>query len=305
MDPRRLTLAVVTAVLALAAGAGPAFAADPTQPLPPPTKPLERGERPLTSQEEAAADAKAAAARAYVSSLRGSGFGLVTLSCAIPDTRPADPASPGKNVGKVGLTSVSCAQSGFLSVEARQQEKNHYCGPAVGQVIANYAWAMKAGVNKHSQNTIATWMKTNVNGLTNAPELAIGLQKATGGGARTPVNWAWAPTDLRDLDGSGSTTDELHDYVVSAISGWKMPLAFAVKPHDRNSRYNLSSWPNVVSSPGHWIAAYGWSGSGGLSYARIYFADSSKNQGGGTGKYWNRTAEIAALIGEHTRRFVW
>ena len=85
-----------------------------------------------------------------------------------------------------------------------------------------------------------------------------------------------------------------------------MPLAFAVKPHDRNSRYHLSSWPKVVDSVGHWITGYGW-------YAfwtnsdtpRIYYTDSSKDEGGSTGKYWDPTRHIAALIMEHTQRFVW
>ena len=70
------------------------------------------------------------------------------------------------------------------------------------------------------------------------------------------------------------------------------------------TRTRGTTWPagrTWRARPGHWIAAYGWSGTGGLSHARIYYADSSTNQGGGTGKYWNLTADIAALIGEHTR----
>jgi hypothetical protein len=306
MDSRRIAVAVLTAVFALGAGAGSTLAARPTRPLPP-AQPLPQAERPLTPKEQAISDTKVAAALTYVASLRASNFGLSSLSCAVPNAPPPQGTARAADLGVSGteVMDASCVPSAQLPVEARQQAKNHYCGPAVGQVISNYAWTMKAGANKHSQTTIATWMKTDVNGLTNAPELAAGLQKATVGGPRTPANWAWGVTDLRDLDRNSSTGDELHDFVVTAISSWKMPLGIPVKPHDKNSEYRLSSWPNVVSSPGHWIAAYGWSGFGGLSYARVYFADSSKNQGGGTGKYWNLTLEIAALIGEHTGRFVW
>jgi hypothetical protein len=85
-----------------------------------------------------------------------------------------------------------------------------------------------------------------------------------------------------------------------------MPLALAVKPHDRNSKYHLSSWSKPVNSPGHWIAAYGW-------YAtwtnndtpRIYYTDSSKDEGGSTGKFWDPTRHIAEMIRVHTGVFVW
>lgn len=196
--------------------------------------------------------------------------------------------------------------SAFLSVTPRQQTKNHYCGPAVGQVIANYSWKMAAAANKFPQAKIAEWMKTDVFGKTNAPELAVGLNKATSGSPRLPAGFGWTFTTLQDSDFDGTTADQLHDYVRTAVSHWRMPLAIAVKPHDKNSNFNLSSWPNTVSSPGHWIAAYGWySFFIGNHGARTYFADSSANQGGGTGTYWNSTLSLATMIGEHTRRFVW
>ena len=303
MCSNRITVAVLAAVVTLPALAGEASAADPRRPIPP-VAPAPRAERPLTPAEQAASDGKVAAARSFVAKLRAAGFGLASLSCAVPNTAPAEASARSPLTGSV--TNGPCGiPSGYLSVTARQQEKSYYCGPAVGQVITNYAWAMASGSNKYSQTTIAGWMKTDLNGMTNAPELAAGLQRATASAPRTPGNFSWATTDLRDLDRNGSTADELQDYVVSAVSSWKMPLAFAVKPHDKDSGHNLSSWPKVVSSPGHWIAAYGWYGFGGISYSRIHYADSSKNYGGGTGKYWNPTLEMAALINEHTRRFVW
>jgi hypothetical protein len=40
-------------------------------------------------------------------------------------------------------------------------------------------------------------------------------------------------------------------------------------------------------------------------HARIYYTDSSKDEGGSTGKFWDPTRHIAAMIMEHTQRFVW
>jgi hypothetical protein len=304
MVSRRIAIVVMGAVVGLAFGTGWAAAASPSAPTPAPS-PI--GERPLTPAERALSDAKAAAAEAFVARLRGSGFGLVSLSC-VPNIAPtARPESAGMKAAKAPTVPASCSPpSGFLTVEARQQERDHYCGPAVGQVISNYAWAMKPGANKHSQKVIAGWMKTDVLGQTSAPELAAGLQKATIGGVRHKNGFAWGITNLQDTDGDGTTADQLHAYLMSAISGSKMPIALAVKPHEPGADYSLASWPDPVRSAGHWIAAYGWYGlwNGTLS-ARTYYADSSGAQGGGTGKYWDPTLEIAGMIGEHTGRIVW
>jgi hypothetical protein len=149
-------------------------------------------------------------------------------------------------------------------------------------------------------------MKTDVNGQTNAPELEDGLEAATLGSPRRPAGWDWVVSGLSDLDRDGTTADELQNYVRANVSGSKMPLAIPVKPHSPYSSYHLSSWPKPVNSPGHWIAAYGWySYWTGTTFARIYYTDSSRDEGGSTGKFWNPTRDIAALVMEHTRRFVW
>lgn len=301
----RMLTAMVAAVLILVAGVGPAAAAKPVRPVPP-SAPAPTGERPPTPEERALSDAKIAIARAFV---RGAGRPLVGLNCATPQSSRAEVGSPavgGLAAGNDATINACTVPSAFLSVQPRQQTKNHYCGPAVGQVIANYSWKVASGANKYTQDKIAEWMKTNVFGQTNAPELAAGLQKATAGSPRHPAGFAWGFTNLQDLDANRATADELHDYVRTAVSHWRMPLAIAVKPHDRNSQFHLSSWPNEVNSPGHWVAAYGWySFFIGTHGARVYFADSSKNQGGGTGTYWNSTLSLATMIGEHTGRFVW
>ncbi len=304
MDSRRTLGALLLAALTVIVGTSPAHGATPI-PTPSSQAPMAIGERPLTAAEKKLSQAKIAAAEAFAARLRSSGFGLVSLAC-VPNIAPPDgTAVPSTPAARKPSAEASCAPpSGFLSVEARQQAKSHYCGPAVGQVISNYAWAMASGKNKFGQATIAGWMKTDLYGQTSAPELAAGLNRATSGSPRHKPGFTWGITDLRDGDGDGSTADELQAYLMSAISGVKMPIALAVKPHDPGSAYNLASWPNPIRTSGHWISAYGWVGTGGDS-AKTYYADSSGVQGGGTGKYWNLTSVIANLIDEHTRRIVW
>lgn len=288
MPIRRLTAATLTAALLLTLAAMPAAAAKPVKPMP-------DGERPLTAAELAAADRKVASALAYEQALAASGADLVSLSCATPEAQPASTAT------------LACdPPQGFLGVEARDQVFSHYCGPAVGQVIANYSWAVKAGANKYTQGKIAGWMQTDVLGRTDAPYLEDGLEAATAGSPRRPANWDWVVLDLRDVDRDGSTGDELHSYVRSNISASRMPLAIPVKPHDRLSDFHLSSWKQPVASVGHWIAVYGWYNTwDGADRARTYYTDSSKDEGGATGKYWDPTRHIAIMIGEHTGRIVW
>jgi hypothetical protein len=292
MLTRRKIAAIVTALLLSTIAAAPVSAAKPTRPTDPP------GERALTADERAASDRRIAAAEAYARGIHAEGSDLVSLACVTPEST----TSPNADAG----TQACGIPQGFLGVEARDQVFGHYCGPAVGQVIANYSWAMAAGVNKYTQGRIAIWMGTDATGQTDAFGMEDGLETATTGAPRRPANWDWVVTDLRDRDGDGTTGDELHTYVRSNISASRMPMAVPVKPHDFASRFNLSSWPNPVASPGHWISIYGWVNTwDGGDRARMYFTDSSRDEGGATGKFWNPTRHIAILIGEHTRRFVW
>lgn len=291
MFTRRLAMALLCATLIGGALAGPVAAAKPSRPAP---ETPAAGERPLTVAEQAAVARKLAAAHAYLASIQASGADLVSLACPTPTSGGPRPSS------------TCSVPQGYLSVEARDQAAGHYCGPATGQVIANYSWAVAAGANKYTQAKIAGWMKTDLNGLTNAPELEDGLELGTQGSPRRPAGWDWVVMDLRDLDKDGATADELQGYVRSNVSGSKMPLAIPVKPHDAASEYSLASWPKPVGSVGHWIAAYGWYGNyTGTTFARIYYTDSSRDEGGSTGKFWDPTRTIAALIAEHTRRIVW
>jgi hypothetical protein len=309
MHTKRFISAAVLGAVVLSAGVAPTRAATPTAAPASPEPLMASTERPLTPAEQRLSDAKVAAAELFVARLRARGFGLASLDC-VPNIAPVSgPATAASTLSSPTsqATAATCAPpSGFLTVEARQQAEDHWCGPAVGQVISNYAWAAKAGKNKFTQAVIAGWMSTDVNGQTSAPALVTGLQKATAGSPRHAASFSWGITDLRDTDGDGATGDQLHNYVMSAISSVKMPVAIAVKPHQVGSSDFLSSWPDPINSGGHWITAYGWSGTwDGAFAARTYYADSSGQQGGGTGKYSDPTSEIARMIGAHTRRIVW
>jgi hypothetical protein len=292
MYTRRMAVAALMALTTSALTIGSVAAAKPVSPTPqhPPA-----GERPLTGEEEAASARRVADALAYLAGVEASGANLVSLSCVTPQPSTSS------------VTPDACyVPAGYLGVEARDQVAGHYCGPAVGQVIANYSWAMASGANKYTQVKIAGWMKTDLNGLTNAPELEDGLEAATAGSPRRPAGWDWVVTRLEDSDADGALGDQLQGFVRSNISGSKMPLAIPVKPYDKNAQYHLSSWAKPVSSPGHWIAAYGWySYWTGTDFARIYYTDSSKDEGGSTGKFWDPTRHIAEMIRVHTGRFVW
>lgn len=288
MLSRRTIAAMLTAAFLLTLLATPASAAKPS-------RPPSGGERPLTAEELAAAERKVAAAEAYEASLAAAGADLVSLSCVTPESQTES-----------GTTLACSPPQGFLGVEARDQVFGHYCGPAVGQVIANYSWAMGAGLNKYTQGKIAGWMLTDTLGRTDAPYMEDGLEAATAGSPRRPANWDWVVLNLTDTDRDGTTADQLHSYVRSNVSGSRMPMAIPVKPHDRFSDFHLSSWQVPVASVGHWIAVYGWLGTWiGGDAARIYYTDSSKDEGGATGKFWDPTRHIAIMIGEHTGRIVW
>lgn len=319
MGSRRFLLASLTAALALTATSAPALAKKPD--------PGASGERPLTPQEQAASDRKTGEAERYVASVGASGDDLVSLACVVPlstttqdfealSLEPAgDPAATQPSTAEVAtndgadVAPLACwVPQGFLAVEARDQIFGHYCGPAVGQVIANYSWAMPAGANVFTQQRIAGWMSTDVNGGTHSWAMEFGLEQATAGSPRRPWNWDWIVTELIDTDRDGWVGDQLDAYVRSNISGSKMPLAISVKPHDpaSPSGAHLASWPVPVWSVGHWVAIYGWVGiHDGTDRARMYFTDSSRDEGGATGKFWTPTHWFTLMILEHTRLIVW
>ena len=303
MFSKRIVFAMLGAALILAAGAVPVSAAGPAR-----SKPV--AERLLSPEEQAASDRKVAAAMRYLATARARAVGRVTLACATPDGEPPSTAKAERQdlsaLGGAGTTADCDVPSDYLGVSARDQTRGHYCGPAVGQVIANYTWAVPLNANRYTQGQIAVWMRTDELGGTSAFTMADGLDIATARAPRLPANWDWVVTILEDTDRDGTVGDQLHNYVRANISGARMALAIPVLPHERNGRYHLSSWPVPVNSPGHWIAAYGWKGLyDGTDYSRLYYADSSGDEGGSTGRFWDPMRHIGGMIRDHTQRFVW
>jgi hypothetical protein len=308
MFSRRLRMAALIAMVLSALTATPSFAAEPIRSPPPAGPPVPTVPEPaLTPEQQAASDRKVAAAQAYLTAVQLQGTDLATLQCITPTGGTSSaPTTGDPAVGRSTIQACGVPQ-GFLAVEARDQSSGHYCGPAVGQVIANYSWAMGPGRNVFTQQQLAGWMGTDANGGTSSQALANGLEVATRGAPRRPAVWTWVVSPLRDNDGDGHVGDELHGFIRANVSGSRMPLAFSLKPHDRFARYRLTSWPFPVNSPGHWIAGYGWVGnySNFNEAARTYYTDSSRDEGGSTGKFWDPTKHIAEMIRVHTGVFVW
>lgn len=303
MFSRRIRMAVLSAMLLSALTAAPAAAAKPVVAPAPPGTPPAVSEPPLTAEQLAASDRKVAAAQAYLAAVDADPAQLASLQCVVPT------GAEGTAAASRSDTIQACnVPQGFLAgIEARDQIFGHYCGPAVGQVIANYSWAMGPGRNVFTQQQLAGWMGTDANGGTSSQALANGLEVATRGAPRRPAVWTWVVTPLRDDDRDGHVGDELHGFIRANVTGSRMPLAFSLKPHDRFGKYRLSSWQFPVNSVGHWIAGYGWVGnySNVNELARTYYTDSSRDEGGSTGKFWDPTKHIAEMIRVHTAVFVW
>ncbi|MGH7128256.1 MAG: hypothetical protein ACREIV_06790, partial [Planctomycetaceae bacterium] len=159
MFTKRVALAAAGGLVVTSMLAGPVSAAKPAKPPAPAPAPAPV-ERALTAEEVAAAEQKLAVSDAYLASVASAGSDLASLSCVTPT-----------GTGPQAVAQACYVPAGYLSVTARDQVKNTYCGPATGQVIANYSWAVAAGANKYTQAKIAGWMRTDINGYTNAPEL--------------------------------------------------------------------------------------------------------------------------------------
>ena len=211
MFSRRIAMALMSAIWILAAAAGPVAAAKPTRGV--------AGEQPLTAEEQAASARKVAAAEHYLATSEARALGRVGLACVTPEgvvpTRAAE-----ANAGGCGGV-----PSDFLAVAPRDQIRGTYCGPAVGQVIANYTWAMAANANKYTQTQIAGWMQTDRYGGTSAHTLEDGLELGTAGAPRRPAGWDWVVTNLTDSDRDGTFGDQLHVTCAptSAAAEWRSP----------------------------------------------------------------------------------
>ena len=285
MASAALLAAMLTSLLAWPVGA--------REPIPRPASTL--AERPLTAAERAASDRKVAAALGYVAAQRASGAHLLPLSCFTPSGSVA-----------AGTADSACyVPQRYLGVQARDQIRSHYCGPAVGQVISNYTWDTGAQ-NKYTQTQIAGWMQTDVRGQTSAPELEDGLEA---GDRRRPTTAGRLGLGDHRRPGSQTRTGPPEMSCTRSCRPTS-PRADAARDPGQATRRGLPVQPRQLAQPGLLGRA--------LDrrvrlvrtlerqrFARTYYTDSSKDEGGPTGYFLFATRHLAGLIREHTGRFVW
>ena len=223
MFSKRIALSMLGAAMILATGAVPVSAARPARAVP-------TAERPLAPDEQAASNRKVAAAMDYLASAQARSFGRVMLACATPDaTAPGTTDLKRNDLSAIGghppPPTATCPPISSGSPPAIRRA-GHYCGPAVGQVIANYTWAVPLNANKYTQAQIAVWMRTDELGGTSAFTMADGLDIATARAPRRPANWDWVVTRLEEPTATEpSATSFTTTFArTSAACGWRWPF---------------------------------------------------------------------------------
>jgi len=303
----RLVFALAVATLGVSAAAGPALGAKPTTPHvigggPAPDQPW----IPPTPAEQPLIDRKLAMASQVEASSAVSG------SRVLPRSTCAGPAGTAATSSTAGCVYVP--SSFALSTYARRQNNNYYCGPAAAQVIINRSRGFYSSnidgeataSNYRRQSYIASrllwyngaqgrWENTDTIGSTNAYMLRNGLNEL----AALPSGFAYAVVQT----GTGSAW---HSKVITDTYQWKMAFGTSVKMTSTSAR--LSSWRPI--SVGivvlHWITIRGYSGFwDGTSGPKVYFNDSSANQGGGTGSYSDASLKVYQLNAWNAGILVW
>jgi hypothetical protein len=217
--------------------------------------------------------------------------------------------------GVDAVTSTDCAPVSYtLATYARRQYNDFYCGPATAQVIINRSRGIyssnvdpqNTSTNYKTQTYIASrllwynsalgrWENTNTAGQTNAYMLTNGLNEL----ARLPSGFIFAVVPT----GTGS---EWHSKIITDTQQWHMAFGTAIKMTSTSPR--LSSWQPISAGTEvhHWIPIRGYSGRwDGTNTPKVYYNDSSGQQGGGTGSYSDSSLKVYNLNHWHTARVVW
>jgi hypothetical protein len=305
----RRFLPMVLAVLTAITLASPAMAGKPTggtrnigggPPDDEPWIPLSAEEQQGLDLRLAQADAVTVATKKAMTSLSIEGSFCPTASLV---------------AGMDAVTSTTCSTPSYtLATNARRQTKDYYCGPATAQVIINHSRGIystnidgeNATTNYMKQTAIAqrlTWTNpatarvedTDDIGQTNAYMLANGLNAL----AKRPSGFTYYVVQT----GTGS---QWHSKVITETQQWHMAFGTAIKMTSSSPR--LSSWPPLSAgvTVRHWIPIRGYRGLWDGSYTpRVYYNDSSDQQGGGTGSYSDPSLTVYNLNAWHTARLVW
>ena len=262
---------------------------------------------PPTAEEQQIIDAKLATASAVENASRASLRGDLSTNgfCETVSRPDAEQAT----------TSQACAPVSYsLLTYARRQTLDFYCGPATAQVIINRSRGIyssnidgeNAATNYKKQTFIATrllwyndakdrWENTNTIGSTNAYMLKNGLNEL----AKIPSGFIYGVV----ATGTGA---QWHSKIVTDTQQWHMAFGTPVKMTSSSPR--LTSWRPIP--PGvtvlHWLTIRGYSGRwDGTNTPKVYFNDSSDQQGGGTGSYTDSSLKMYTLNQWHTARVVW
>jgi hypothetical protein len=210
---------------------------------------------------------------------------------------------------------TDCAPPSFtLLTYARRQSTDFYCGPATAQVIINHSRGIfrsklngeDPDTNYRTQSYIAKhltwynsaagrWENTDTIRQTNAYMLKTGLNDM----AKLPDGFIYAVVET----GTGS---QWHSKVITDTQKWHMAFGAAIKMTSTSQR--LSSWADIPSGVEvhHWITIRGYSGLwDGTSGPKVYYNDSSDQQGGGTGSFIDPSIKVYRLNQWHTARLVW
>lgn len=172
-----------------------------------------------------------------------------------------------------------------LSVYARQQINGYYCGVASAQAVLNYTWhifyatvdGQDPGKNWKKRSVIGREMGTDDVGSSNSRM----IKNYLAANANNPpgfVGWT------RSVNDSGQ---QMYSRIAADVSNSSMPVIVAVQPHDPGQVRFLPSWPNEISTVGHFIAIRGYSGAwdGTDTGAKVHYVESSGNGGMQAGPY--------------------
>ena len=241
MRRRTCALLLLVVVLLLGVSVPTVTAADP--PAGGGNPPSNNKVLPLTREQKASRSVKEELIARVPS--RSSSNGAATTSCPTP-TSTGDAASAS------GHSTTSSCYTPFKfvlgNVNPRQQEKWYWCGPAVGQVMSNYSWAMGAAQNKYTQAQIASWMRTEINRQTFLGDFIAGVNRAT----RRPSNFVY-------IQKHAPSFTNWHNTIISGVYNWRLPLAAGVNPHPFGSSVWIVSWPQERNAA-HYIELHGYEG---------------------------------------------
>jgi hypothetical protein len=170
--------------------------------------------------------------------------------------------------------------SSDLSVQARQQEKSYYCGPASTQEVqwfrnGSYSFQTTIAAYENTDNDLSTYVWRARCGLNNYVALPSGFVYAE---YQPPTDGSWWARLQED------------------VSGYAMPQVVTVAPHDPGTSQWLPSWPNAIVA-GHYIVLRGYYGYNyGDAGSSVTYVDSSAGYSGGTGVYTTSAAIMRFVI---------